>query len=117
MTTTTPDAPEHDLADRADRPAGPAADAAGLGDQARRLLAFERARESAQGSRDAAIRAEFGVSPARYYQMLYAVLDSPPALRHDPLLVRRLQRLRDHRRAARGTARPGPTTASHRHQD
>jgi IS4 transposase len=53
------------------------------------------------GNREAAIRAEFGVSSARYYQMLYALIDSPIAVRHDPLLVRRLQRLRDSRRRAR----------------
>ncbi len=69
-----------------------------------RLLAFERAWADKVGNREAAIRAEFGVSSARYYQMLYALIDSPLAVRHDPLLVRRLQRLRDSRRRAR--ARP-----------
>ncbi|WP_309713594.1 DUF3263 domain-containing protein [Pseudolysinimonas sp.] len=69
-----------------------------------RLLAFERAWADRVGNREAAIRAEFGVSSARYYQMLYALIDSPLAVRHDPLLVRRLQRLRDSRRGAR--ARP-----------
>ena len=66
-----------------------------------RVLAFERAWADRVGNREAAIRAEFGVSPARYYQMLYALLESPIAVRHDPLLVRRLQRLRDARRRAR----------------
>lgn len=66
-----------------------------------RMLAFERRWVDRPGSKDAAIRAEFGVSPARYYQMLYVLLDDPVALRHDPMLVRRLQRLRDARRAAR----------------
>ena len=69
-----------------------------------RLLAFERSWADRVGNREAAIRAEFGVSSARYYQMLYALIDSPIAVRHDPLLVRRLQRLRDSRRRAR--ARP-----------
>lgn len=66
-----------------------------------RVLDFERAWADRVGNREAAIRAEFGVSSARYYQMLYALLDSPIAVRHDPLLVRRLQRLRDARRRAR----------------
>ena len=66
-----------------------------------RVLAFERAWADRIGNREAAIRSEFGVSPARYYQMLYALLESPLAVRHDPLLVRRLQRLRDARRRAR----------------
>lgn len=66
-----------------------------------RVLDFERAWADRVGNREAAIRSEFGVSPARYYQMLYALLESPLAVRHDPLLVRRLQRLRDARRRAR----------------
>lgn len=84
-------------------------DGRGLSELGHRVLAFEREMEAAGGSRDAAIRSEFGVSPVRYYQMLYAVIDSPPALRHDPLLVRRLQRVRDARRATRG--RLGPARA------
>ena len=72
-----------------------------LDDDELRLLAFERAWADRVGNREAAIRAEFGVSSARYYQMLYALIDSPIAVRHDPLLVRRLQRLRDSRRRAR----------------
>lgn len=75
-----------------------------LDDLELRLLDFERAWADRVGNREAAIRAEFGVSSARYYQMLYALIDSPIAVRHDPLLVRRLQRLRNSRRRAR--ARP-----------
>ena len=75
-----------------------------LDDTELRLLAFERAWSDRVGNREAAIRTEFGVSSARYYQMLYALIDSPIAVRHDPLLVRRLQRLRESRRRAR--ARP-----------
>ena len=66
-----------------------------------RLLDFERMWASRVGAKDAAIRAEFSVSAARYYQMLYALIDSPVALRSDPVLVRRLQRLRDARFRAR----------------
>jgi len=66
-----------------------------------RILEFERAWSARPGAKASAIRAEFGVAPARYYQMLSVILDSPAALRHDPLLVRRLQRVRDARAAAR----------------
>lgn len=66
-----------------------------------RILGFEREWASRLGNRETAIRAEFGVSAARYYQLLYALVDSPLALRHDPLLIRRLQRLREARRRAR----------------
>jgi len=68
-----------------------------------RVLEFERAWAARPGAKASAIRAEFGVAPARYYQMLSAILDSPAALRHDPLLVRRLQRVRDARAAARAS--------------
>ena len=70
---------------------------------ARRLLDFEDAWTGRTGAKDSAIREEFGVIPARYYQLLSAILDSPAALRHDPLLVRRLRRVRDARVAARAS--------------
>ncbi|HTL41083.1 MAG TPA: DUF3263 domain-containing protein [Pseudolysinimonas sp.] len=66
-----------------------------------RMLDFERQWAARVGAKDAAIRAEFSIPAARYYQMLYALIDSPVALRSDPLLVRRLQRLRDARARAR----------------
>lgn len=68
-----------------------------------RVLAFEDAWSGRTGAKASAIRAEFQVAPARYYQLLSAILDSPEALRHDPLLVRRLQRMRDSRAAARAS--------------
>ena len=72
-----------------------------LDDLSIRLLDFERDWADRVGAKDAAIRAEFSIPAARYYQMLYALIDSPAALRSDPLLVRRLQRLRDARSRAR----------------
>ena len=69
----------------------------------RRVLEFEDAWAGRRGAKASAIRAEFDVAPARYYQLLSAILDSPAALRHDPLLVRRLQRMRDARAAARAS--------------
>jgi len=41
------------------------------------------------------------LSAVRYYQLLGRLLDSPAALAHDPLLVRRLRRLREVGRARR----------------
>ena len=81
-----------------------------------RVLDFERAWASRVGPKDAAIRAEFGLPAARYYQMLYVLIDSPVALRSDPLLVRRLQRLRDARARARA-ARTFRTDSSITDQD
>lgn len=78
-----------------------------------RVLEFERDWAARVGAKEAAIRSEFGLTAARYYQMLNVLVDSPAALRHDPLLVRRLQRLRDARtraRAARTFRADDPTT-------
>ena len=84
-------------------PDAPDAPGASLDTFSVRLLAFEDAWSGRTGAKASAIRAEFGVAPARYYQLLSAILDSPTALRHDPLLVRRLQRMRDSRAAARAS--------------
>lgn len=61
------------------------------------ILQFERSWWRHAGAKEAAIRSEFGLSAARYYQLLNALLDSPEAVRHDPMLVGRLQRARDAR--------------------
>lgn len=66
-----------------------------------RILAFEREWWRHVGAKEDAIRAEFALSAARYYQLLNAVIDSPAAVRHDPMLVRRLLRARDARVNAR----------------
>ncbi len=79
----------------------------------RSILSFERQWWKHAGAKDEAIRAEFGLSAARYYQLLNAALDSPGALIFDPMLVKRLQRLRDARtsaRSARVLGTPDPTT-------
>ncbi|NEM92377.1 DUF3263 domain-containing protein [Galbitalea soli] len=65
------------------------------------ILEFERTWWHHAGAKEAAIRAEFSLSAARYYQVLNAVIDSPDAVRHDPMLVGRLQRARDARTRAR----------------
>jgi hypothetical protein len=71
-----------------------------LSDRDRALLAFEAEWRRHAGAKEEAIRAEFSMPPARYYQLLGRVIDSDAALRHDPLLVRRLRRLRDDRERA-----------------
>jgi hypothetical protein len=72
-----------------------------LTDRDRRILDFEREWWHHAGAKEAAIRSEFSLSAARYYQLLNAVIDLPGALRHDPMLVKRLQRARDARTQAR----------------
>jgi hypothetical protein len=79
----------------------------GLTDRDRGILAFEHRWWAHAGAKDEAIRAEFGLTPARYYQLLNAVIDSPAAVRHDPMLVHRLQRVRDARMSRRTMRRLG----------
>jgi hypothetical protein len=75
--------------------------ASGLSARDERILAFERQWWRHVGAKEEAIRAEFGLSAARYYQLLNVLIDSPDAVRHDPMLVGRLQRARDARTRAR----------------
>lgn len=80
------------------------------------ILAYEREVENRRPfAKDADVRSRFGVPAARYFQELYAFLDSPAALAHDPQLVHRLQRLRDQRvrsRARRTFKRDASTDAA-----
>lgn len=69
------------------------------------ILDFERIWWAAAGPRDQQIRARFDMSTPRYYQVLNALIDTPQALQHDPLLVKRLRRLREKRQRARSADR------------
>jgi hypothetical protein len=70
-------------------------------DRDRAILEFERRWWKHAGAKEQAIRDQFGLSAARYYQVLGRVIESPAALVHDPMLVRRLQRVRAARLRAR----------------
>lgn len=67
------------------------------------ILAFERQWWKRSGAKEDAIRELFDMSASRYYQLLNALLDSPAALRVDPMLIKRLRKTRAARRRA-GTA-------------
>jgi len=58
------------------------------------ILEFERQWWRHAGAKEEAIREVFDLSAARYYQLLNTVIDSPDAVRHDPMLIKRLQRAR-----------------------
>ncbi len=89
-------------------PAGPQAGSAdGLTDRERQILAFERQWWKHAGAKEQAIRDLFEVSSTRYYQLVNALLDNPGALAYDPVLVRRLRRLRATRSRARSAGRTG----------
>ncbi|KUP98336.1 hypothetical protein AC529_02250 [Thermobifida cellulosilytica TB100] len=68
------------------------------------MLSFERQWWKLEGSKEQAIRDEFGFSPTRYYQILNSLIDRPEALVFDPMTVKRLRRRRADRRRQR-TAR------------
>ena len=70
-----------------------------------RVLAFEREWTARSGDKDDAIRSQFGLSSARYYQVLGGLLSDPAALAYDPMLIKRLQRLREARARARSSRR------------
>ncbi|WP_254781055.1 DUF3263 domain-containing protein [Modestobacter sp. DSM 44400] len=67
----------------------------------REVLAFERQWWRFPGAKETAIRERFGLSATRYYQVLNSVIDRPEALAADPLLVRRLRRMRSARQRQR----------------
>ncbi|MGX7825567.1 DUF3263 domain-containing protein [Actinokineospora sp. 24-640] len=92
--------------DAAEVPAGPA-DSGGLSDRDRAFLAFERQWWKAAGAKDQAIRELFDMSSTRYYQVLNALIETQEALEADPMLVKRLRRLRASRQRARGARRLG----------
>lgn len=73
-----------------------------LTDQDRAVLDVERRFYAKPGSKEQAITAELGLTPTRYHQALNRIIDDPAALAVDPVLVRRLQRLRTRRLASRG---------------
>jgi len=74
-----------------------------LSERDRRVLDFEREWWRHVGAKEEAIRQTFGLSAARYYQLLNVIIDQPDSLRYDPMLVGRLQRVRDARTAARAS--------------
>lgn len=70
----------------------------------RAILDLERSWHTHQGEKAEAIRAAFGISVARYHQVLARLIDEPAAAAYDPLVVARLRRRRDERQRRR-TAR------------
>ena len=73
----------------------------------REILAFERQWWKYAGAKEQAVRELFDMSATRYYQVLNALIDTPEALEADPMLVKRLRRLRASRQRARSARRLG----------
>lgn len=78
-----------------------------LSERDQQILEFERLWWQYAGAKEQAIREKFEMSATRYYQVLNALIDSPDALAFDPLLVKRLRRLRSARQRMRSARRLG----------
>jgi hypothetical protein len=71
------------------------------------ILAFEAQWWKYAGAKEQAIRELFDMSATRYYQVLNALIDKPAAMAADPMLVKRLRRLRASRQRTRAARRFG----------
>lgn len=76
-----------------------------LDERSQRILALERHWWKYAGAKEQAISQMFSISAANYYQLLNTLIDTDAALAHDPMLVKRLRRLRTTRHRARTTKR------------
>jgi hypothetical protein len=65
------------------------------------ILTFEEHWGAHTSWKEQAIRDELGLEPARFYQLLNRAIDTTEALESHPMLVRRLQRIRDEQRTRR----------------
>jgi hypothetical protein len=79
-----------------------------LSERDMRLLAFERGTWRTAGAKEQAIVEVLGISATRYYQLLNELIDSPDALKFDPVLVKRLRAQRTRRQRMRS---PQPGTS------
>ena len=73
----------------------------------REILAFEGQWWKYAGAKEQAVRELFDMSATRYYQVLNALIDKPEAMEADPLLIKRLRRLRTSRQRTRAARRLG----------
>ena len=89
VTTRTPEAPQQ------------------ISSRDQEILAFERQWWKYAGAKEQAIRDLFDMSATRYYQLINSLIDNPAALAHDPMLVKRLRRLRTARQRQRSARRLG----------
>lgn len=76
-----------------------------LDDRDREVLDFEREWWRYAGAKEQAIRTRFDLSTGRYYELLNALIDRDDAVSYDPMLVKRLRRLRAQRHRQRAARR------------
>ena len=71
----------------------------GLTDLEVRILDFEKDWWRYAGAKESAIKELFDMKQPAYYQLLNNLIDRPDALEASPMLVKRLRRIREARRA------------------
>jgi hypothetical protein len=71
------------------------------------VLAFERQWWKYAGAKEKAIREKFDMSSTRYYQILNQLIDKQEAMQADPMLVKRLRKMRTARQRTRAARRLG----------
>ncbi len=72
-----------------------------LTDLESRILEFERSWWRYAGAKESAIKELFDLTPPAYYQALNNLIDRDDALLAQPMLVKRLRRLREARTSSR----------------
>ena len=76
-----------------------------LSDRETAILDFEKSWWQAKATIESELRDSSDMSASRYYQNLNSLIERPEALAHDPLLVKRLRRMREQRQRTRSAAR------------
>ena len=71
------------------------------------MLDFERTWWRYAGVKESSIKELFNLTPPAYYQLLDNLIDRREALIAEPILVKRLRRLRDGRTAQRSSSKLG----------
>lgn len=89
------------------QPDAPDAGPEELTDREREILTFEAGWWKHQGAKEQAVKDLFDLSSTRYYQLLHDLIDKPAALAYDPMLVKRLRRLRETRQVQRSARQLG----------
>ena len=80
---------------------------AGLSEFEIKMLDFERTWWRHAGAKESSIKELFNLTPPAYYQLLNNLIDRSEALLAEPILVKRLRRLRDSRTAQRSSSKLG----------
>ena len=81
------------------------ADVSGLAERDRAILDFEREWWRYAGAKEQAIREHFDMSPTTYYKAVNDLIDQDAAMAYDPMLVKRMRRMRARRNQQRAAAR------------